>query len=148
MVTFLDLKKAFETVDHKILIEKMIRYGVRGNEINWFKSYLSSRKQFCTVNGHKSTVREVTCGIPQGSCLGPLLFILYLNDFEGCLQFSCASIYADDTHVTSASSDIEELIQMTREELENIADWMRVNKLSANPQKNRIYGNRQPPPNK
>ena len=79
---------------------------------------------------------------------GPLLFILYPNDFEGCLQFSRASIYADDTHVTSASSDIEELIQMTREELENIADWMRVNKLSANPKKNRIYGNRQPPPNK
>ena len=112
----------------------MIRYGVRGTEINWFKSYLSSRKQFCSVIRCESTVREVTCGIPQGSCLGPLLFILYLNDFEECLQFSRASIYADDIHVTAASSDIEEVMQM-KKELSDIADWMRVNKLSAIPQK-------------
>ena len=66
----------------------------------WFTSFLSSRKQFCIVNGQHSKARLVTCGIPQGSCSGALLFIIYLNDFEKCLEFSRANIYADDTYVT------------------------------------------------
>ena len=77
----------------------------------------------------------ITCGIPQGSCLGPLLFIVYLNDFEKCLYFSSASMYADDTHTTIASDDINELAQMMQEELQNISEWMRVNKLTVNPNK-------------
>ena len=75
----------------------------------------------------------VLCGIPQGSCLGPLLFIVYLNDFGGCLDFSKANMYADDTHTTIVSNDIRELVRMTKKELLNISDWLRVNKLSANP---------------
>ena len=126
MITaFLDLKKAFDTVNHKMLINELMKYGIKGMEIEWFKSYLSGRKQFCTVNGYKSRIEEVICGIPQGSCLGPLLF----------LEFSKASIYADDTHTKIASSDIAELIRMTKKELINISDWLRVNKLSVNPQK-------------
>ena len=77
---------------------------------------------------------EVLCGSPQGSCLGPLVFI-DLNDFEGCLDFSKANMYADDTHTTIASNEIKELIRMTKKELLNISDWLRVNKLSANPKK-------------
>ena len=79
--------------------------------------------------------REVTCGIPQGSCLGPLLFILYLNDFERCLKYSKANIYADDTNITLALNDKEKLVADAQAELHNITEWMRVNKLSPNPSK-------------
>ena len=100
MTVFLDLKKAFDTVDLKILIDKLFEYGIKGKEREWFKSYLSGRKQFCSVNGERSKTEGVVCGIPQGSCLGPLLFIVYLNDFEGCLDFSKANVCADDTQTT------------------------------------------------
>ena len=108
---------------------------MRGKSKAWFTSFLSNRKQFCSVNGQQSGARLVTCGIPQGSCLGPLLFIIYLNDFEKCLEFSKASMYADDTHVTLTSSNIDVLLTNAHKELRNISEWMRVNKLSANPQK-------------
>ena len=114
MTMFLDLKKAFDTVDHKILLEKLSKYGVQGKVISWFRSYLTERKQFCKINNECSKPLGVACGIPQGSCLGPLLFIIYLNDFEECLQFSSASMYADDTHTTIASDDIGELAQMMK----------------------------------
>ena len=96
LAIFLDLKKAFDTVDHSILLAKLEKYGIRGIGGDWFTSYLRSRKQFYTVDGHKSKAKMVTCGIPKGSCLGTLLFIIYLNDFEKCLEFSTASMYADD----------------------------------------------------
>ena len=80
-------------------------------------------------------MKEITCGIPLGSCLGPLLFILYLNDFEKCLKYSKVNIYADDANVTIASNDEDKLVIDTQAELLNIADWMRVNKLSPNPSK-------------
>ena len=82
------LHQAFDTVDHEILIRKLKVYGIDGTELEWFRSYLSCRLQYCTLNGHKSSSQQVTCGILQGSCLGPLSFILYLNDFESCLKSS------------------------------------------------------------
>ena len=103
--------------------------------ISWFRSYLTERKQFCKINDECSKPLEVTCDSPQGSGLGPILFIIYLNDFEECSQFSLASMYADNTHTTIASDDINELAQMMKEELQNISEWMRVNKLSANSKK-------------
>ena len=78
---------------------------------------------------------EATCGIPQDSCLGPLLFILYLNDFERCLKYSKPNIYADDTNITIASNDKEKLVADAQAELHNITEWMRVNKLTPNPSK-------------
>ena len=135
LTIFLDLKKAFDTVDHRNMVEKLMSYGIRGISGNWFKSYLHNRQQYCSLNGKKSKNREVTCGIPQGSCLGPLLFILYLNDFERCLKYSKANIYADDTNITIASNDKEKLVADAQAELHNITEWMRVNKLSPNPSK-------------
>ena len=136
LAIFLDLKQAFDTVDHTILIKKLNALGMRGNSGSWFTSFLSNRKQFCTVNGQQSGSRLVTCGIPQGSCLGPFMLIIYLNDFEKCLEFSKASMYADDTHVTLTSSNIDGLLTNAHKEVRNISEWMRINKLSANQEKN------------
>ena len=122
-------------VDHKILVKKLRRYSIRDTAGNWFQSYLDQRKQFCAANGQRLMAREVTCGIPQGSCLGPLLFIIYLNDLANCLKFLQASIYADDANVMIASDNIEKLIFEAQHELINLSEWMRMNKLSPNPEK-------------
>ena len=132
LTVFLDLKKAFDTVDHSVLMENCAPMG-RGKPGEWIESYLTNRKQLCSLNGLHSKARKVTCGIPQGSCLGPLLFIFYLNDLEECLQSSRASSYADDTSLTIASSDPAKLVDDAHHELLNISEWMRVNKLSPNP---------------
>ena len=102
----LDLKKAFDTVDHTILIQKLQKYGIKDREGKLFQSYLSKIQQFCFLNSVKSEPRNIPCRVPQGSCFGPLLFILYLNDLEKCLQFSRANIYADDTAITIASTNV------------------------------------------
>ena len=107
---FLDLKKAFNTVDHEIMIKKLWKYGMRGNTRSWFQSYLDQRKQYCPGSGQSSMASEVTYGIPQGSCLGPLLVIIYLNDFEKCLRFSTALVFANDTTVTITSNDVEKTL--------------------------------------
>ena len=79
-VIFIDLKKAFDTVDHDILIAKLYHYGITGKELDWFKSYMSNRKQCWKENGHVSKLQDIKCGVPQDSCLGPLLFFIYVND--------------------------------------------------------------------
>ena len=86
------------------ILQSLRAYGIKGIPGNWFNSYLDNRQQYCSLNGEKSKAREIQCGIPQGSCLGPLLFMMYLNDFKRSLEFSKANIYADDTNVTIASS--------------------------------------------
>ena len=107
LTLFLDLKKAFDTVDHSVLMKKLRACGIRGPAGDWFESYLKERRQYCAANGHRSNIKNITCGIPRGSCLGPLLFIIYVNDFEKCLEFSQASLYANDTQITIASDDIK-----------------------------------------
>ena len=87
-VTFIDPKKAFDTVDHQILLQKLRVYGLAGKEINWFQSYLDNRKQCCKVNGHVSKLDNINFRVPQGSCLGPLLFLIYINDLPLALDSS------------------------------------------------------------
>ena len=104
LTIFLDIKEAFHTVDYVNLLKNLYVNGIRGKGVHWFDSYLNNRRQFCSLNGQHSKARKVTCGIPQGSCLGPLPFIICLNDLEKCLKFSRASIHADDTRLHSETS--------------------------------------------
>ena len=92
-LVFIDLKKAFDTVDHEILCKKLQVYGVQHRELSWFRSYLSCRKQFCRVNGVASDTKDIGFGVPQGSCLGPLLFLIYINDLPQAVQGSTVSMY-------------------------------------------------------
>ena len=91
------IKKAFDCVDPNILNEKLVKFGCIGNTLNWFKSYLTNRKQMCKVNQTTSKCRTISCGVPQGSNLGPILFLLYVNDLPNCLKSTSASMFADDS---------------------------------------------------
>jgi len=107
--TFLYLSKAFDTIDHKILLAKLEHYGIRGLALNWFESYLKGRKQFVNFNGHCSKMYDLICGVPQGSVLGPILFIIYTNDFPNCLKNSQSILFADDTTVYITGDNLSNL---------------------------------------
>ena len=128
----IDLKKAFDTVDHEILCQKLEHYRVVGKELSWFKSYLSNRKQYCRINGVDSNVNDINVGVPQGSCLGPLLFLLYINDLPCIVKSSKVSMYADDTSIHHSSKDIAQLNAVLNEELRGLDRWLKGNKLSLN----------------
>ena len=129
---FIDLKKAFDTVDHQILLDKMQFYGLTGNAHTWFSSYLDNRKQYCRVNGTTSSIENIDIGVPQGSCLGPLLFLLYINDLPFALKKAKATMYADDTAVSYSSDTSDELDLVINEELSCIEKWLQGNRLSLN----------------
>ena len=131
-VVFLDLSKAFDTVDHLILLRKLSLYGSSDSTIKWFQSYLTNRTQCCAVNGHLSSNRKIKCGVPQGSILGPLLFLLYINDLPQCLKFSRPRMYADDTNITVSDKSLTKVINSTNKDLANIKQWLLANKLSLN----------------
>jgi len=95
----LDLQKAFDSIDHNILLFKLYNYGIRGKIFDWFKDYLSNRSQYVFVNHVSSKTLKVNCGVPQGSVLGPLLFLLYVNDIENCIPSNVVKLYADDTNL-------------------------------------------------
>ena len=131
-LVFIDLKKAFDTVDHDILLKKMQKYGVSGNGLTWFKSYLQDRRQLCKVNGVSSRIEEIHCGVPQGSCLGPLLFIVYINDLPFCLEGCQVTMYADDTSISFAAKSVNDLNMTLNRELDSLRKWLQGNKLSLN----------------
>ena len=144
-VVFLDLKKAFDTVDHSILLSKLYLYGVKGIASELLSSYLENRTQKCSVNGVLSKSCTLTCGIPQGTILGPLLFLLYINDLPNCLSNSQPRMHADDTHLTYADNDICSLEASLNHDLLNINNWLIANKLTLNMTKTEfmLIGSRQ-----
>ena len=117
---FIDLKKAFDTVNHSILLKKLEHYGVRGVVLNWFCSYLKDRKQYVSVNGHTSKELKVTCGVPQGSVLRPLLFLVYINDLPTVSKILTFYLFADDTNIYYESSNTFDLQKKMNIELKKI----------------------------
>ena len=138
VAVFIDLRKAFDTVNHNILLCKLWHYGIRGTELRWFKSYLSHRHQYCSVSGHASDFTLVTNGIPQGSSLGPLLFLVYVNDLPNAVHYSQTGMYADDTGLYAAGFSISEIETSLNKDLSRLCLWLHANKLSINSVKSKF----------
>ena len=129
---FIDLRKAFDTVNHDILLKKLEHYGVRGTPLQWFKSYLSNRKQYVFVNGYSSELKGISCGVPQGSVLGPLLFLIYINDLPNISKIFKFFLFADDTNIYYESDNLKQLERTVNKELQWLNHWLNVNRLSLN----------------
>ena len=127
-IIFLDIKKAFDTVDHNILLEKLHYYGIRGITLEWFKSYLKDRSQVTCIHNELSETCQITCGVPQGSILGPLLFSLYINDMPSACTESEPYLFADDGALFFDHVERENFSNV-KKELYNIVQWMDINKL-------------------
>ena len=132
---FIDLQKAFDTVDHEILISKLDHYGIRGNTKAWFKSYLSGRSQYVSISGTKSNYKPIKHGVPQGSVLGPLLFLVYINDLHYCIRTSETYHFADDTHLLNFSQTVWSLCGRVNSDLRVLVSWLNANKISLNASK-------------
>ena len=129
---FLDFSKAFDTVNHKILFKKLYKYGIRGLPLEWLKSYLSDRSQFVLYKGTASPDHPVSCGIPQGSILGPILFLVYVNDIVNVSDKLFSILFADDTNIFMSEKNLSSLINAMNVELTKLLDWFHLNKLSTN----------------
>ena len=134
---FLDLKKAFDTVNHTILLDKLEHYGIRGLTLKLFSSFLFNRYQFVSVANYHSTLKKLTCGVPQGSVLGPLLFTLYINDIGNSV--SCIPrLFADDTCLIVEDNDIKSLNIKVTSDISTLNKWMVANKLTLNLAKSKL----------
>ncbi len=132
LVVLFDLKKAFDTVNHEILLHKFKLYGFGENALTLLTNYLMHRKQRCLVNGMLSNQRRITCGSPQGSILGPLLFIIYINDLPNCLKHTTPRMFADDTSLKAVGKTLSVADESANNDLINVRTWLSSNKLSLN----------------
>ena len=125
----LDLQKAFDTVDHSILLQKLDTMGFDASSASWFRSYLSGRFQAVDINGIISSFQKVNCGVPQGSILGPLLFLLYVNDMQGAVTCTLL-LYADDSALVISGKNLVTIERQLSLQLESVSDWLVDNRLS------------------
>ena len=132
MGIFIDLFKAFDIIDHQILLKKLAHLDIRGIPLQWFTSYFSERKQYVHINDYDSKQKYVKCGVPQGSILGPLLFLIYVNDMPNCSKMLGFILFTDDTNIFYAHNDIKTIIETVNSELKFLSIWFRANRLSLN----------------
>ena len=135
---FVDLKKAFDTVDHDILRQKLAHYGFRRLINDWFRSYLLKRAQVTVVGNRSSNKSFITCGVPQGSVLGPLLFLLYVDDIYCSSKKLKFYLFADDTNILHSHKDLKTLEKEMNVELHNVYQWLVSNKLTLNLKRNKF----------
>ena len=129
---FIDLSKAFDTINHEILLSKVYHYGIRGTAHDLLANYLTNRQQCTKYMTSKSDFSPITCGVPQGSLLGPLLFLLYINDIHMSSNILSYFLYADDTTIVYSDSNLEKLYRVVNDNLDNVFKWFSANKLSVN----------------
>ena len=141
---FVDLQKAFDCVEHNILLSKLNHYGIRGISNQWFKSYLCNRRQYVEISGSKSNITSIRYGVPQGSVLGPLLFLLYINDLYKCVKFSTPRHFADDTNLLFINSSLKQMKKHINIDLALLSSWLRANKISLNVSKTEVLIFRHP----
>ena len=132
LAVFIDLSKAFDAINHDIMLHKLQFYGIRGIYNSWFANYLSNRKQFTEIGNSKSSHKYLTTGVPQGSILGPILFLIYINDIKNCTNKLSVLSYADDTTVYLSGPNTNEMIDIMNTELKKLYDWLCANRLSLN----------------
>ena len=143
MSIFCDLSKAFDVISHPILLKKLEYYGLRGIVKDWLRSYLSDRTQYVEFDIGKSSINKIKCGVPQGSILGPLLYLIYVNDIPKSTKASLLS-FADDTSLFISKSNIDDLFASANEEINNLYEWFCANKLSLNAKKTKYIVIRAP----
>ena len=134
----LDFQKAFNTVNHNILLKKLHHYGIRGITNDWFKSYLNNRNQQTKVNDSISEKTEVTYGVPQGSILGPMLFLVYINDLHYAVTHSLIHHFADDTKILYCNKSLKKIKKYINHDLSQIVQWLRANRISLNANKTKL----------
>ena len=126
-ILFVDLEKAFDTVDHNILLKKLGHYGVRGISSKWFESYLTDQKQFASINGFNSDISTITSGVSQGSVLGPLLFLIYINELNVAIKHCKVHHFADNTNLLNINISPKHLNKFIYIDLKNLTKWLNVN---------------------
>ena len=137
-VVLVDFKKAFDLVDHQILIDKLEIYGIKGEAISWFNTYLTNRKQQVAINNCKSDFKQISYGVPQGSILGPLLFLLIINDLPLYTSNVFTDLYADDTTLYDVQDSMEQIENNLQSSLNNLQIWCRSNGMILNSSKTKV----------
>ena len=133
------MQKVFDTVNHEVLLQKLYRYGIRGNTYEWFKSYLTDRLQFVSILGFDSDKLPIKHGVPQGSVLGPLLFLIYIIDLHKAIGHSETYLFADDTNLLNINSNLKQLQRQMNVDLKHLCLWLLANKISLNKTKTELF---------